>query len=200
MTVVGDRSQEGGLASAAYDDDGVRTEGAEFPIIEKGIFRNYQMAMGQAQLIGRTHSNGCAYADAPTSFPVQRMPNVSLRPGDADVSLNDLIGGVDRGIFISGAGSWSIDQQRDNFQFGGQIFWEIKNGKLGPMLRDVAYQGHTVAFWNSLDGIGGKSTYVLGGTFTCGKAQPMQLAPASHGAVPSRFRGVTVLNTERKDL
>jgi TldD protein len=200
MTIMADRSQEGGLSTAAYDDDGVRTKGAEFPIIDKGIFRNYQMAMGQAQLIGRTHSNGCAYADSPTSFPIQRMPNISLQPGAADVSLNDLIGGVDRGIFISGAGSWSIDQQRDNFQFGGQIFWEIKNGKLGPMLRDVAYQGHTVTFWNSLDGIGGKSTYVLGGAFGCGKAQPGQAAPVSHGAVPSRFRGVTVLNTERKDL
>src|SRR5262249_42228767 len=179
--------EEGGRSTGAYDDDGVRTKGAEFPIIEKGIFRNYQMAMGQAQLIGRTHSNGCAYADAPTAFPIQRMPNVSLQPGHENTSLNDLIAGVDRGIFISGAGSWSIDQQRDNFQFGGQIFWEIKNGKLGPMLRDVAYQGRTVAFWNSLDGIGGKSTYELGGAFTCGKAQPPQIAPVSHGAVPSRF-------------
>jgi TldD protein len=200
MTVIADRSQEGGLATAAYDDDGVRTNGAEFPIIEKGIFRNFQMAIGQAQLIGRTHSNACAYADAPTAFPIQRMPNVSLQPGDAETSLNDLIAGVDRGILISGAGSWSIDQQRDNFQFGGQIFWEIKNGKLGPMLRDVAYQGRTVAFWNSLDGIGGKSSYELGGAFTCGKAQPPQLAPVSHGAVPSRFRGATVLNTGRKEL
>ena len=80
------------------------------------------------------------------------MPNISLQPGAEDVSLSDLIAGVDRGIFISGAGSWSIDQQRDNFQFGGQIFWEIRNGKLGPMLRDVAYQARTVPFWNSLDG------------------------------------------------
>jgi TldD protein len=200
MTVVADRSQEGGLATVGYDDDGVRTKGAEFPIIEKGIFRNFQMAMGQAQLIGRTHSNGCAYADAPTAFPIQRMPNVSLQPGHDETTLSDLIAGLDRGIFISGAGSWSIDQQRDNFQFGGQIFWEIKNGKLGPMLRDVAYQGRTVAFWNSLDGIGGKSTYELGGAFTCGKAQPPQIAPVSHGAVPSLFRGVTVLNTERTDL
>jgi TldD protein len=200
MTIIADRSQQGGLATIGYDDDGVRTKGAEFPIIEKGVFRNFQMAIGQAGLIGRTHSNGCAYADAPTAFPIQRMPNVSLQPGHDETTLSDLIGGVDRGIFISGAGSWSIDQQRDNFQFGGQVFWEIKNGKLGPMLRDVAYQGRTVAFWNSLDGIGGKSSYELGGAFTCGKAQPPQVAPVSHGAVPSRFRGVTVLNTERTDL
>ena len=131
------------------------------------------MALGQAQLIGRPRSNGCAYADSPTAFPIQRMPNISLQPGAEDVSLADLIAGVDRGIFISGAGSWSIDQQRDNFQFGGQLFWEIQNGKLGPMLRDVAYQARTVPFWNSLDGLGGKSTYELHGAFTCGKAQPI---------------------------
>ena len=200
MTVMADRSQEGGLATIGYDDDGVRSTEAEFPIVEKGIFRNYQMALGQAQLIGRQRSNGCAYADSPTAFPIQRMPNISLQPGAEPVSLSDLIAGVDRGIFISGAGSWSIDQQRDNFQFGGQIFREIRNGKLGPMLRDVVYQARTVPFWNSLDGIGGQSTYELHGAFTCGKAQPMQIAPVGHGAVPARFRGVTILNTERKDI
>jgi TldD protein len=200
MTVMGDRSQEGGLATVRYDDDGVRTEGAEFPIVENGVFRNYQMAMGQAQLVGKERSNGCAYADAPTAFPIQRMPNISLQPGPKETSLADLISGVERGILISGAGSWSIDQQRDNFQFGGQLFWEISKGKLEPMLRDVAYQGRTVSFWNSLDGIGGPSTYELGGAFTCGKAQPMQLAPVSHGAVPGRFRGITVLNTDSTEL
>jgi TldD protein len=158
------------------------------------------MALGQAHLIGRQRSNGCAYADSPTAFPIQRMPNISLQPGAEDISLLDLIAGVDRGIYISGAGSWSIDQQRDNFQFGGQIFWEIRNGALGPMLRDVAYQARTVPFWNSLDGLGGQSTYELHGAFHCGKAQPAQIAPVGHGAVPARFRGVTILNTERKDI
>lgn len=200
MTVLADRSQEGGLSTVAYDDDGAPSAEAEFPIVEKGIFRNYQMALGQAHLIGRQRSNGCAYADSPTAFPIQRMPNISLQPGAEDVSLSDLIAGVDRGIFISGAGSWSIDQQRDNFQFGGQIFWEIRNGALGPMLRDVAYQARTVPFWNSLDGIGGKSTYELHGAFHCGKAQPIQIAPVGHGAPPARFRGVTILNSERKDI
>lgn len=185
MTVMADRSQEGGLATIGYDDDGVCSTEAEFPIVEKGVFRNYQMALGQAHLIGRPRSNGCAYADSPTAFPIQRMPNISLQPSTEDVSLSDLIAGVDRGIFISGAGSWSIDQQRDNFQFGGQIFWEIKNGALGPMLRDVAYQARTVPFWNSLDGIGGQSTYELHGAFYCGKAQPAQIAPVGHGAVPT---------------
>ncbi len=200
MTVIGDRSQEGGLATVGFDDDGVRTAGQEFPIIERGIFKNYQMAMGQAQYIGREKSNGCAYCDSATAFPIQRMPNISLQPSPQASSLGDLIGGVDRGIYITGAGSWSIDQQRDNFQFSGQLFYEIRNGKLGSMLRDVAYQGRTVPFWNALDGLGDASTYFLGGTFTCGKGQPMQGAPVSHGAVPARLRGITVLNTEREDV
>lgn len=200
MTVLADRTQDGGLATIAFDDDGVRTSGAEFPIIENGIFKNYQMALGQAQYIGREKSNGCAYCDSPMAFPIQRMPNISLQPNPQATSLEDLFGGIERGVYIVGAGSWSIDQQRDNFQFSGQLFYEINNGKLGPMLRDVAYQGRTVQFWNSLDGLGDASTYFLGGTFSCGKGQPIQGAPVSHGAVPGRFRGVTVLNTERQDV
>ncbi len=195
MNIVADRSQEGGMATVGYDDDGVRAAGAEFPIIEEGIFKNYQMAIGQAQLIGRKTSNGCAFADSWSAFPIQRMPNVSLRPNPDKCSLEDLFAGVERGIYVMGNGSWSIDQQRHNFQFGGQLFYEIRNGKLGGMLRDVAYQGKTVEFWNALDGLGDKSTYFLGGAPNCGKGQPEQTAPVSHGAVPGRFRRVTVLNT-----
>jgi TldD protein len=200
MTVNADRSQEGGLSTVGYDDDGVRSIGAEFPIIENGIFKNYQMAIGQAQLIGQPRSNGCAFADSWDSFPMQRMPNVSLQPGKTPCKLDDLFSGIKRGIYIVGNGSWSIDQQRHNFQFGGQLFYEIHNGHLGPMLRDVAYQGTTVEFWNSMDGIGDKSTYFLGGAPNCGKGQPEQTAPVSHGAVPARFRSVNVLNTARKDI
>jgi TldD protein len=200
MTIMADRSQEGGLSTVGYDDDGVRSVGSEFPIIDKGIFTNYQTAIGQAQLIGRKQSNGCAFADSWSTFPIQRMPNVSLQPNPNSCSLHDLFSEVKRGIYIVGNGSWSIDQQRHNFQFGGQLFYEIKNGKLGGMLRDVAYQGSTVPFWNSMDGIGDKSTYFLGGAPNCGKGQPEQTAPVSHGAVPARFRQVAVLNTERKDV
>ncbi len=200
MTVMADRSQEGGLSTIAYDDDGVAASDAEFPIVEKGVFKNFQMAIGQAGYIGQQRSNGCAFADRPTAFPIQRMPNISLMPNPDPCSLDDLIGGIDNGIYILGEGSWSIDQQRDNFQFGGQLFYEIKGGKLGPMLRDVAYQSRTLEFWNALDGLGDKSTYFLGGAFFCGKAQPIQVAPVSHGAVPSRFRNITVLNTERGDV
>ena len=200
MNIVADRSQEGGLSTIGYDDDGVRSVGTEFHIIENGIFKNYQTAIGQAQLIGQERSNGCAFADSWDTFPIQRMPNVSLQPNPKKCSLEDLFADVKSGIYIMGNGSWSIDQQRHNFQFGGQLFYEIKNGKLGPMLRDVAYQGTTVEFWNSMDGIGDKSTYFLGGAPNCGKGQPEQTAPVSHGAVPARFRQVHVLNTERKDI
>jgi TldD protein len=198
MTIKADRSQEGGLSSVAFDDDGAPRESAEFEIVSKGVFRNFQMALGQAHFIGAERSNGCAYADDPTAFPIQRMPNISLAANSEPCSLEEMIGGVEKGVYIVGAGSWSIDQQRDNFQFGGQLFYEIKNGRLGEMLRDVAYQGRTIPFWNSLDGLGDASTYELCGTFTCGKAEPMQLAPVSHGAPAARFRGVSVLNTQRE--
>lgn len=195
MTIVADRSQPGALSTIGFDDDGAPAESAEFRIIEKGVFRNFQMALGQAHYIGLSASNGCAYADSPTSFPIQRMPNISLAPNPEECSLDDLISGVENGIYVVGAGSWSIDQQRDNFQFGGQLFYEIKNGRLGELLRDGAYQSRTIPFWNSLDGLGDASTYHLDGTFTCGKAEPVQVAPVSHGSPPARFRKVRVLNT-----
>lgn len=200
MTILADRSQDGGLASVAFDDDGVGCAAAEFPIIENGILRNFQMALGQAGSIGLERSNGCAYAARPTDFPIQRMPNISLKPNPSPCSLNELFAGVDHGLYIVGSGSWSIDQQRDNFQFSGQLFYEIKNGRLGQMLRDVAYQGRTLDFWNAMDGLGDASTYFLGGSFYCGKGEPVQLAPVSHGAVPARFRGATVLNTASQDI
>ncbi|WP_457795764.1 TldD/PmbA family protein [Methylocystis sp. S23] len=195
MTIVADRSQPGALATIGFDDDGAPAASAEFKIVESGVLKNFQMALGQAHYIGLSASNGCAYADSPTSFPIQRMPNISLAPNPDKCSLDDLVSGVEDGVYIVGAGSWSIDQQRDNFQFGGQLFYEIKKGRLGEMLRDGAYQGRTIPFWNSLDGLGDASTYHLDGTFTCGKAEPVQVAPVSHGAPPARFRKARVLNT-----
>ncbi len=196
VNIFADRSVEGGLATVRWDDDGVETGGKEFPIVEAGVFRNFQTALGQAALIGREGSNGCAYADSYDAFPLQRMPNISLQPGSDDsVDAASLIAGVEDGIYIEGDGSWSIDQQRYNFQFTGQVFHRIRNGKLDGMLRDVAYQGNSVDFWNACDGLGGAATYELGGAFNCGKGQPQQVAPVSHGAVPARFRRVRVLNT-----
>jgi TldD protein len=126
------------------------------------------------------------------------MPNVSLLPGNDDTTMDDLIGGVDNGIAIVGDGSFSIDQQRYNAQFGGQVFYEIKGGKLGGMLKDVAYQIRTPDFWNSMDGIGGRASYELGGSFFDGKGQPPQSNAVSHGSPPARFRQVNVINTGRK--
>lgn len=199
VTIRADRTQVNGLSTTAYDDDGVKTEGKEFNIIDKGLFTNYQMAIGQAAMIGKEQSNGCAYADSFSTFPLQRMPNISLQPGEDDsMTAEKLISDVEDGIYIVGSGSWSIDQQRYNFQFTGQTFHKIKNGKLNGMYKDVAYQGNSVEFWNSCDGLGGPSTYELGGAFNCGKGRPMQSAPVSHGAVPSRFRQVRVLNTQEE--
>lgn len=200
VNIFADRTAATGLATVAWDDDGVETAGKEFPIIKEGIFRNFQMALGQAALIGREGgSNGCAYSDSFDAFPIQRMPNISLQPGSDDtVTAESLIADVEDGIFIDGNGSWSIDQQRYNFQFTGQVFHRIRNGKLDGMFRDVAYQGNSVDFWNACDGLGGKSTYELGGAFNCGKGQPQQVAPVSHGAVPARFRQINVLNTAQE--
>jgi TldD protein len=200
VTITGDRTAPGGLATVAYDDDGVQTKGAEFAIIKNGRFENYQLSAGFARAVDRRASNGCAYADSWETFPIQRMPNISLQPGEKKISPDELIADVKDGIYILGDGSWSIDHQRYNFQFGGQPFYEIKNGKLGRMLRDVAYQGNTVDFWNACDALCGKEEYFLGGAFNCGKGQPQQLAPVSHGAVPARFRGINVINTERTDI
>ncbi|WP_202213211.1 TldD/PmbA family protein [Methylacidimicrobium sp. AP8] len=195
VTVMADRDQPGGLATAAYDDDGMPARYARFPILLRGRFENFQMAIGQSRWIGLPHSNACSFAEGHAYFPIQRMPNISLQPSEQDISLEELISGVEDGVYIVGDGSWSIDQQRKNFQFGGQLFYKIRKGKLGEMLRDVAYQGTTVPFWNACDGIGGAKEYWLGGTLSCGKGQPVQSAPVSHGVVPARFRGITVLNT-----
>ncbi len=197
VNLFADRSTEGGLSTVMWDDDGVKTRGKEFPIVEKGLFRNFQMALGQAALIGREGgSNGCAFADNFDAFPIQRMPNISLQPGpDNTTTAETLLSGIENGIYIEGNGSWSIDQQRYNFQFTGQVFHRIRNGKLDGMLRDVAYQGNSVDFWNACDGLGGRSSYELGGAMNCGKGQPQQAAPVSHGAPPARFRRINVLNT-----
>lgn len=200
LNIRGERTQPQGLATIAYDDDGVATQGAEFPIMENGIFRGYQMAIGYAHMVGRERSNACAYSDSFNSFPIQRMPNISMVPNETPTSLENLIGGVERGIYIAGRGSYSIDQQRYNFQFGGQLFFEIRNGRIGDMLRDVAYQARAPDFWQAMDGVGDRSTYVLGGTAQCGKGQPGQVAPVSHGACNARFRRINVLNTERQDI
>ena len=149
-------------------------------------------------MTGQKKSYGCNHADSWGSISFPRMPNVSLQPSADNTSLDDLISGVEKGILIYGDGSYSIDQQRYNFQFGGQVFWEIKNGKRSEMLRDVAYQSRTTDFWNACDGLGGQSSYELGGSFNDGKGEPGQSNAVSHGCPPARFRQINVLNTGRR--
>jgi TldD protein len=190
----GDRIRKESLSTCGYDDDGVKTR--QFPIIKDGIFVGYQTIRDQAHLIGQTESMGCCYADSYASVPFQRMPNVWLAPGKSTTTLDDLVSGVDDGVLIDGRGSYSIDHQRYNFQFGGDAFWEIRGGKVGPMIADVAYQSRTPDFWNSCDGIGGEALWENVGLNADGKGQPGQINAMSHGCAPARFRRINVLKTE----
>jgi TldD protein len=194
INIWGDRTNDRGLATIGFDDDGVKT--TKFPIIEKGIFTHYQTIRDQAALIGEKESRGCCYADDWGSVPFQRMPNVWLEPGSRETTLESLIAGVEDGILIDGDGSFSIDQQRYNFQFGGDAFWEIRNGKKGGMLRSVAYQSRTTDFWTSCDGIGGPAYWQQFGAINDGKGEPAQINAVSHGCSPSRFRQVNVIQTD----
>jgi TldD protein len=204
MNIQGDRSQPGTLSACGWDDEGVVPD--TFLIIKKGIVNDYQTTREQApwldwwykKLSKPTRSHGCSYAQSWEDIQFQRMPNVSLLPGEKEQSFEDIIAATDRGIAIVGEGSFSIDQQRYNAQFGGQLFYEIKGGKIVGMLKDVAYQMRTPDFWNSMDMIGGKKSYQLGGAFNDGKGQPSQSNAVSHGCVPSRFRNINVINTGRK--
>ncbi len=194
INVFGDKTNEGGLATVKYDDDGVLT--TKFPIVEKGIFKRYQTIRDQAHLVGEKESRGCCYADSWSSVPFQRMPNVWLESGPREVTTDSLIAGVDDGILIDGDGSFSIDQQRYNFQFGGDAFWRIKGGKKAGMVSRVAYQSKTSDFWRSCDGIAGSAYWQQFGSFFDGKGEPEQVNAVSHGCSPARFRQVNVLQTD----
>jgi TldD protein len=196
MHVTGDRTAEHGLASIGYDDEGVAAQ--SWDLVTGGIFTGYQVDRRMALLRGLGRSRGCAFADSPEHMPIQRMANVSLQPAAGGPGTEELIAGVADGIYIVGDKSWSIDMQRYNFQFTGQRFYRISNGRLAGQLRDVAYQAVTTDFWNSMEAVGGPQTYVLGGAFTCGKGQPMQVAPVSHGCPAAVFRGVRILNTAQE--
>jgi TldD protein len=204
MNIQGDRSQKGAVSTIGYDDEGVRPD--DFLIVKGGIFNDYQTTREQAEWLDwwyrqknmAVRSHGCSYAQDWGSVQFQRMPNVSLLPGDANVSWEDLISATDDGIAIVGDGSFSIDQQRYNAQFGGQVFHEIKKGRITGVLKDVAYQLRTPDFWNSMDLIGGSKSYELHGALNDGKGQPPQANAAGHGTVPARFRQQNVINTGRR--
>jgi TldD protein len=204
MNVQGDRNQEGSLAACGWDDEGVQPD--TFLIIKNGVVNDYQTTREQAPALDwwykqqglPTRSHGNSYAQSWADVQFQRMPNVSLLPGAQDHVWEDLIAATDRGIAIVGEGSFSIDQQRYNAQFGGQLFYEIRGGKIVGMLKDVAYQMRTPEFWNAMDMLGGQRSYLLGGANNDGKGQPSQSNAVSHGCVPTRHRGINVINTGRK--
>ena len=203
MNIQADRSQVGGLSTCGWDDEGVRPD--VYDIIRDGVVVDYQTTREQAPYLAwwyeqqgkpvRSHGNSYAQSWADVQF--QRMPNISLLPGDKDLMWEDLIAATDRGIAIMGNGSFSIDQQRYNAQFGGQVFYEVRGGKIVGMLKDVAYQIRTPEFWGAMDMLGGKRSYMLGAAANDGKGQPSQSNAVSHGCVPTRHRNINVINTGR---
>ena len=196
VNFVADKTQPGSLGAVGYDDEGVKTR--EWDLVKDGILVNYQAIRDQVHILGQQESHGCCYSDSWSDIQFQRMPNVSLRPGTKPLTPAQVIAGVDKGIFIVGDGSYSIDQQRYNFQFGGQLFYEIRKGKIVGMLRDVAYQSNTQEFWNAVAAIADRRDYRLNGSFFDGKGQPGQVSAVSHGAATTRVNGVNVINTARK--
>ncbi|MCP9762537.1 TldD/PmbA family protein [Lacihabitans soyangensis] len=196
VTLFADKTQVGSLGAVGWDDEGVKTK--KWDLVKDGTLVNYQAIRDQAHIIGEKESHGCCYADSWSSVQFQRMANVSLAPGRTPLSVEEMIKDVKKGIYIIGDGSFSIDQQRYNFQFGGQLYYEIKDGKIGEMLKDVAYQSNTQEFWNSCSKICDDRDYRLGGSFFDGKGQPSQSSAVSHGSSTARFDGVNVINTGRK--
>lgn len=195
VNLFADKTQPGSLGAVGYDDEGVKTK--RWDLVKDGILVDYQATRDQAHILGKSESDGCCYADSWSTVQFQRMPNVSLAPGKTRLSPEDMIAGVENGIYIAGRGSFSIDQQRYNAQFGGTVFYEIKNGKLGPMIEDVAYQMRTPEFWSACSAICDESDYRMFGSFFDGKGQPSQVSAVSHGSSTTRFDGINVINTAR---
>jgi TldD protein len=190
VNLVADATQEtspGGLGTFAYDDEGVPAQSAH--IVRNGIFSEYLSSRETAAEIGRT-STGAMRAEGWNRIPLVRMTNVSLLPGES--SLDEMIASTDDGIFMSTNRSWSIDDKRLNFQFGTEIGWLIKKGKLTEMVQNPTYSGVTPRFWGSCDAIAGPAEWVLWGTPNCGKGQPQQVMHTGHGAAPARFRNISV--------
>jgi TldD protein len=196
VNLFADKTQKHSLGYVEYDDEGVKTR--EWDLVKDGILVNYQAIRDQVHMIDQDESHGCCYSQSWADVQFQRMPNVSLRPSEKDLSADDIIADVEKGIYIVGRGSYSIDQQRYNFQFGGQLFYEIKDGKITEQIEDVAYQSNTQEFWNACVTMAGPNDYRVGGSFFDGKGQPSQVSAVSHGCPTTRFNQVNVINTARK--
>jgi TldD protein len=187
MSITADSTTPGGMGTFAYDDEGVPA--ARAPVVEEGVLRSFLTSRETAARIG-SGAGGSMRADGWNRMPLVRMTNLHLEPGAG--TLEDLLAEVDEGIYLATNKSWSIDDKRLNFQFGTQVAWEIKKGKLGRLLRDATYTGITPEFWGSLDAAAGPETWTLYGLTNCGKGQPGQIAAVSHGAPAARFRDVQV--------
>lgn len=192
VNLVADNTEPETLAATGYDDDGVACQ--RWDIVREGIFVGYCTNREVAPKIGEARSRGCNRADSWGSVPIVRIANIGLEPGSA--TLDQLIAGVERGIYIEGHGSYSIDQRRYNFQFGGDAFWLIEQGRRTHMIRDVIYHGITPEFWNSCDGVADRNHRRRYGFITCGKGQPGQSGWMTHAASPARFRNVQVIRGE----
>jgi TldD protein len=188
ITITADATIDGALGSFGYDDEGVAAQ--REVVIDSGIFRKFISSRETAPEIGEERSNGTMRASGWDVIPLIRMTNINLEPGTS--SLQEMIATTDDGIFMNTNQSWSIDDKRVNFQFGTEIAWEIKKGRLGRMLRNPNYAGKTVEFWSSCDAVGGPAEWGVWGTPNCGKGQPGQSARVAHGTAPARFRGVRV--------
>ena len=195
VNIMADKTQVGSLGAVGYDDEGVATKA--WPLIQDGKLVDYQATRDQAHILGKTESDGCSYADSWSTVQFQRMANISLKPGTQKMTANDMIANVENGIYILGRGSFSIDQQRYNAQFGGTLFYEIKDGQITQPLEDVAYQMRTPEFWNACSAICDESDYRMFGSFFDGKGQPSQVSAVSHGSSSTRFDKINVINTAR---
>ena len=187
VNITADSASPTGLGTFGWDDEGLPAQAND--IIREGRFVGYLMSRESATRL-KLQSNGCMRASSWNRIPLIRMTNVSLEPGDW--TLDDLVADTDDGILLETNRSWSIDDRRYNFQFGTEVGREIKNGKLGRLLRNCTYTGITPEFWRSCDAVCGPAHWQLWGTPRCGKGQPGQIAHTSHGASPARFRGVRV--------
>ena len=195
VTFFADKTQPGSLGAVGYDDEGVKTQ--RWDLVRDSILVDYQATRDEAHILGRDASHGCSYDDSWSSVQFQRMANVSMAPGKKPLSVPDLIKDVENGIYIIGDGSFSIDQQRYNAQFGGQLYYQIKDGKIAGMVEDAAYQIRTPEFWNACTAICDERDFRLGGSFFDGKGQPGQVSAVSHGSSTARFSGINVINTAR---
>ncbi len=190
VTLMADNTLEDGLATQGFDDDGVPAQ--RWEIVKDGVFQAYSSGREFAHFTGEQRSRGCCRADHWSSIPIVRIPNLFLMPGRQPLSPDELIADVKHGLYFEGMDSFSIDQWRLNFQFGGNAVWEIRNGRKAGMLKAALYQSRTPTFWNACDATCDERYWRAHGVMNCGKGDPLQVAQMTHGAAPTRFRNISI--------